>query len=419
LENYLFFPFLFCMVERNKLDIGISYSVVWFFRFLIHSMTSPHRALYEVPIPSSPAQAHSTVQTGPLHDAVTAVMQYFSVSHPSALVGIKDSRLDQAYKTLSLDVADQAVVDRAIFTAAATENSTARLASSLDRTHVSRYYKWLESEEAVVRQLNRYTEEFNSNPAVAKANLRTEFEIKAKAGQLGPFETLAAHYLLYTEERDLAFGAHMMMSILLLTRPDRVINTHNWLVARDMVLAKKEMYGDAINALRLPLHPHKTTTLEALNHAMLNVSADTGNVVGAGSLPVVNGSVDVTPIETFASQVQQQLRELTQQVLLQGQAQHRHAASPLNDGFRRAYQPMHQQQQQQPQQSRGGRGWRGGRGRGRDWPRAAGADHSVDYPSIEELFAEPPASAPSTASQPSRKSPAPKPGGAPRAPPGF
>ena len=301
---------------------------------------------------------------------VASVLKYFAVPSAAGLVGIAEKRLSKAFEDLGLDNVAQAAVDRAIFAARTTDSGTAKLAGSIDRTRDAKFFRWLDSEEVAVRQLNRFTQEYNDDNKNARAKLKSEYEIRAKAGQLGPFETMAAQYLLYSDPQDIEYSSFMMMSMLLMTRHDKIINTHNWLVSRQLQISKREQHGDGINALTAPLHPHVGLTLQALNHLAIDMSTKSQGAQGAGTLAVIQSPegpvVDVTPVEQHfgsllnrvtaiehrqdawqhAQQQQRDEQRIQNQQRRQQQQQHREDQRIQNQQRR-----QQQQQQRQHQQS--------------------------------------------------------------------
>jgi hypothetical protein len=320
--------------------------------------------------------------------------------------------LELAFRDLNFTPQQRATVEIGIKrlqnAAGQTNDGNKELAAAVQLSHLSKTFPWLLVEDKAKRQLQRFVEDWRRENAFAR--LREEFGARARAGTLGPYETFAGQYLLYADDAD--YGLYLFMAMLLRVPPADRLPLHNWAVAQELPVAVKETYGEVLGNLQVPLFPanagleaYNTKTLEAARERQDQATRPHADILGAGALPVVNNTVDVTAIEQFAAQVQQQLSHLqrTQQALLRRVAPTSdRQRDPPQHGRQQSQQlsnadgpPQYRQHQSQSRDAgadgvsheRGrSRGWRGGRGGRTAWGR--GDDPNIDL-TLDELFAPP------------------------------
>jgi len=228
------------------------------------------------------------------------------------LVDVSDRTLGRVFRTLHFTPAEQAVVDKAIYTAKANggehhvDAGSRRLADAVDRQRQHATHKWLHADEAAMRHFSRMGETFRDRRAKneAIAVMRQQFVARMKpqaAHKLEPMEIMAARYCLFADNPEL--GAFQFMELLFTVPWGLRIATHNWaLINFDFPRTKKEEYGDIIAKLTVPLYPHFGAELQAVNYLILETAqtkATTArsvldDITGAGVLAVT--SVDGQPV---------------------------------------------------------------------------------------------------------------------------
>jgi hypothetical protein len=397
-------------------------------------MSSPSRSLFT---PGGNAAASSEA---PIPAIVAQVVAHLRLAKPSMLHEVVTTdTLRECLKEMKLTAADRAELDVWMHSTAPSAASRAMpptsrfgtsssdpaaiIANAFSRSTDHQQFPWMAAEEAARRNIAALHQEYANDKTKALEALRTLFASKARIGTLGHVENLVGQYVLYAP--DLEYATFLLMAILLKMPKDARISTHNWLVAGDMPRSDVETFGAAIAVLTAPLYP-PAAPLASLNQQLLESvplrrdavmsqashvaggsaapdildlinapahQAPPSSVSGAGVLPVQQYGegygVDMSPVEAAVNNLQTQISALQKQkTALQRQARSQHQYQPQV-----AAQPRNPAQQFYQQHR--GRGGRGGRGRGRDWPRAAGADHSAagvsaDYPSIEEIFSPAP-----------------------------
>ena len=369
------------------------------------SMFSPPAA----PVPATPA-ASAQPPPAALTPAIEMLAKHLRV-RPDQLILLSSGTLEKGTVELAMGAPARAEIDIWLgllrsesSTKPAVTNSSADattiLASEVHRQNENKIFAWSASEENVRRIVATYGEEYSKNREAAWSSLREAFTAKAKIGSLGHTENLVGQYLLYAPDRE--YGSYLLMSILLKAPSARRISVHNWLLAQDMNRSDVEAFGDAIQALTVPLFP-LSAPLASHNAAILEkqLSLLHAPPVGSGTLPVAllpDGTygVDVGCVEDACHNLQQQINFLLQQKRelrsrlprqqQQQQQQQQHQRQQQN----RQQQPQQQQQQpqqyqlpqQQQQQQQQQRQYRGGRPKGGQQP------DPLPQLDIDELFAD-------------------------------
>ena len=221
---------------------------------------------------------------------------------------------------------------------------------------------------------------FQDTKATAEAETVTKnqkyFIDLAKRCCLTPDDIIAGHYLL--------FGGNIQFYACLMYRksPAEKLKMHNWLIAEALGETFLQQWGPHLSNMPWPLFP-PVEELQGMNDTLMKEATASGAISGGGTtkkvpsvykkvtggtyhVPVDQGLVDLTPVETAFGAQQQQQWQLVQQIKnletkvasLQQQLQ-RQTSTSQSDGFRGRARG----------QRRGGQ-WRGRGGR----PRGGGED---------------------------------------------
>ena len=360
------------------------------------------------PVPATPA-ASAQPPPAAMTAAIDSLAKHLCV-RPNQLILLSSATLEKGMVELAMSAPARAEVDiwlgllrpsdlRPQTTAAnSSTDATSILATEVRRQNESKIFAWAAAEENVRRIVATYGEEYAKDREAAWTSLRDAFTAKAKIGSLGHTENLVGQYLLYCRDRE--YGSYLLMSILLKAPSARRIAVHNWLLAQDMNRSDVEAFGDAIQALAVPLFP-LSAPLSSHNAAILERQMSVLHPLpdGAGTLPVAlqhdgTYAVDVSEVEAACNNLQQQINTLYDQKRslrqrLQGSnrgqrhQQHQQQQQPRNyqgQPQQQLQQQKTQQQQQQQQQQQ--RPYRGARPRGGNQP------DPLPQLDIDDLFAD-------------------------------
>lgn len=382
-------------------------------------MNTPQQVARSMFSPPPAATPRASAQPPPA--AITAAVEMLAKHlrvRPDQLILMSSGTLEKGVGELAMGASARAEVDiwlgllrsESVTKPVTTSSSDATtiLANEVRRQNENKLFAWSAAEENVRRLVATYGEEYTKDRDAAWSSLREAFTAKAKIGSLGHTENLVGQYLLYAPDRE--YGSYLLMSILLKAPSARRISVHNWLLAQDMNRSDVEAFGDAIQALTVPLFPlsaplasHNAATLEKQMSLLL------APPVGSGTLPVAllpDGTygVDVGCVEDACHNLQQQInfllqqkrelrsrlpqvpghqRQQQQQQPQQRQQQNRQLQPQQQQQQPQQYQLQQQQQQQHPQQQQQQqRQYRGGRPKGGQQP------DPLPQLDIDELFAD-------------------------------
>ena len=324
-----------------------------------------------VPSGTTPTPKRSFSQPSPLRvparpassatiDRVVAELRVSSVGELSA---VSRDTMARVFDLLSLDARARVEVELAVARASTTTDGNTVLARAVDQQRLVKIFPWVADEERALRQLERFSLDWQEGKDQAQKSLRSEFVSRAKAGLLGPLEAIVGQYCLFTTNSE--YGCFLLAALLLRVPPEDRVTTHNWAIAQELPRATKEAYGTAIARLQVPLFP-VLEALEAANTRLLQGkptpsvsggSASTVDPLGDGWLGVQqaqDGSygVETAPLDTVIKAeldgLRAELRALRSQYGGRGGRGGRH--QDQNSYQQQPYQqqqPAHQYQQQQ------------------------------------------------------------------------